>query len=66
MSLSIHLLLNEQEAAERLNLSPKTLTRWRWKGVGPRWIKVGARTVRYREEDLQAFLEAGRQETYAP
>ena len=50
-------LLNEQEAAARLNLSPKTLTRWRWKGIGPAYVKVGARAVRYREEDLEAFLK---------
>ena len=54
-------MLNEREAACHLKVSPKTLTRWRWKGVGPAFVKVGARAVRYREEDLQAFLEAGRQ-----
>ncbi|TWA69762.1 AlpA family transcriptional regulator [Azospirillum baldaniorum] len=58
-------MLNEEEAAALLNLAPKTLTRWRWKGVGPAFVKVGARAVRYREEDLQAFLEAGRQSPVA-
>ncbi|HYF87135.1 helix-turn-helix domain-containing protein [Azospirillum sp.] len=56
-------MLNEQEAAALLNLSPKTLTRWRWKGIGPAFVKVGARAVRYREKDLHSFLETGLRNT---
>ena len=53
-------LLSEQEASQLLGISPKTLARWRWKGVGPAYVKVGVRAVRYREDDLRNFLEAGR------
>ncbi|MFL7904152.1 helix-turn-helix transcriptional regulator [Azospirillum argentinense] len=53
-------MLTELEAAKHLGISPKTLTRWRWLGTGPAFVKVGARAVRYREEDLRVFLEAGR------
>ena len=49
-------LLNEQQAAQILSVSPGTLSVWRSTG---RWalpfIKVG-RAVRYRQSDLDAWL----------
>jgi hypothetical protein len=54
-------LLNEVEAARLLALSVKTLRRWRWARRGPAWTKIGA-AVRYSQEDLAAFVDAGRQE----
>ena len=50
-------LLNESEAAEFLRLKPKTLARWRWKGQGPIFRKIGG-AVRYLATDLAAFVEA--------
>ncbi len=52
-------LLTETEAASLLNLSIKTLRRWRWAGRGPRFLKLGA-AVRYDPADLAAYIEAGR------
>ena len=52
-------LVTENEAAQLLVLNVKTLRRWRWAGRGPRFVKIGA-AVRYDEEDLRAFIEAGR------
>lgn len=52
-------LLDENEAATTLNVAVQTLRNWRWKGEGPRYVKVGARLVRYRRSDLAAFVEAG-------
>jgi predicted DNA-binding transcriptional regulator AlpA len=51
-------LLRTEEAAKRLGLSPKTLNIWRWKGVGPRFCRLG-RACRYRPSDLDAFIAAG-------
>ena len=48
-------LLTEKEVAEHLGLRPKTLARWRWKGQGPRFRKVG-RKVRYAREDLDEYI----------
>jgi excisionase family DNA binding protein len=45
------------QAAEYLNLSPKTLTNWRWAGYGPVFVKLG-NSVRYRKSDLDRFAEA--------
>ncbi len=52
-------VVHEAEAAHMLGLSVKTLRRWRWAGMGPRFLKLGA-AVRYDPADLTAFIEAGR------
>lgn len=51
-------LLTEVEAAERLSISVRTLQQWRVVGGGPRFVKLG-RAVRYRPDDLAAFVNAG-------
>lgn len=52
-------LLDETEASATLSVAVQTLRNWRWKGEGPRYLKIGKRTVRYRRADLDAFVEAG-------
>lgn len=52
-------LLDEREVASILAIAVKTLRNWRWRGEGPRAIKVGRRAVRYRRADVHAFIEAG-------
>ena len=51
--------LTERPAAEYLGLSVRTLQKRRFEGQGPSYLKIG-RSVRYRLEDLDAFLEAHR------
>lgn len=48
-------LLTDVEAAELLGLSRKTLARWRWKGKGPVFRKIG-RKVRYARNDLEDYI----------
>ena len=48
-------LLTEAEAGKILGWSTATLQNRRWKRQPPRFIKIG-RSIRYRSEDLQAFL----------
>jgi len=50
------LLLNETQVADQLAISPRTLQMWRYKGGGPRYLKIGA-AVRYRPEDVEDWLE---------
>ena len=52
-------LLDEKEAAAAMKLAVNTLRNWRALGEGPRFVKLGKRTVRYRIGDLVAFIEAG-------
>jgi predicted DNA-binding transcriptional regulator AlpA len=59
-------LLTTKEAAELLGLTPHTLEQYRWKGIGPKYLKapgkpgvttgLGSGLVRYREQDLWEWL----------
>lgn len=49
--------LHEKEAAEQCGVAVNTLRRWRWEGKGPRYLKLG-RAVRYKESDLETWLDA--------
>jgi len=50
-------LLREQDAADFLSLSVRTLQSWRIRLAGPPFVQVG-RAVRYRRRDLVAWIEA--------
>ena len=57
-------LLNEIEAAEYLRVSARTLQWWRYRGGGPRYVKLGSR-VTYRRNQLDEWIGAStRQSTY--
>ena len=48
-------LLSSGRAAELIGNHPKTLEKWRSRGIGPRFLRVGGR-VRYRQADIEQFL----------
>lgn len=50
-------VLTTREAAWHLGLAISTLNKWRVYGDGPVFVKLG-RAVRYRREDLEAFIAA--------
>jgi len=50
--------LTTPEAAEWLGLSTPTLARWRGQRVGPPYIKLGPKSVRYRISDLDSWQQA--------
>jgi predicted DNA-binding transcriptional regulator AlpA len=52
-------LLNTVQAAERCCLSKRTLEKYRGTGGGPLYIQLG-KAVRYRPEDLDAWIAAHR------
>jgi excisionase family DNA binding protein len=54
--------LTTKAAAEKLTLKKTTLEAWRCRGGGPKFIKIG-RAVRYRPEDLDAFIESSVRES---
>ena len=45
------------EAAKYLELSEATLKRWRSQGLGPKFFRLGQRKVRYRQDDLDEWLD---------
>ena len=50
--------LTPNEAAAHLGISPRTLQSWRRKGVGPVYLKLTAKLVRYPLSTLRAFEQA--------
>jgi predicted DNA-binding transcriptional regulator AlpA len=50
-------LLTEADAAAYLSLTRRALQAWRYQGRGPRYVKISARAVRYRPEDLESWIE---------
>ena len=50
-------LLDSKGAAARLGLSVRTLQKWRMRGCGPRFVKLG-HAVRYEETEIEAFIRA--------
>lgn len=44
--------------ARGVDLKPNTLTKMRALGTGPKYVKDGGRGVKYRTEDLDAFIES--------
>ena len=55
-------LLNETETSKLLSVSKKTLQSWRWRRTGPSFLKLGG-AIRYRLEDIQAYMESCLQST---
>lgn len=52
-------LLSTREAGSYLGgYSERTLAKWRHLRVGPPWIKLSGRRVRYRPADLDAYIDA--------
>jgi predicted DNA-binding transcriptional regulator AlpA len=50
--------LDEAAAAEMLNVSPRTLQRWRATGGGPAFTRVGMRRVAYITAEIERWAAA--------
>jgi excisionase family DNA binding protein len=50
-------LLTTDDLAELLNLSRHAVYQMRHRNEGPRFIRLDTRSVRYRPEDVDAWLE---------
>ncbi|WBL19199.1 helix-turn-helix transcriptional regulator [Citricoccus sp. NR2] len=51
-------LLKPDVVAGYLGTTTANLSQWRYKGTGPKFIKLGHRAIRYRMEDVNAWIEA--------
>lgn len=47
--------LNEKQLAERWGMTARTLQGWRAKGIGPKFIRIGERSIFYRIGDVEAY-----------
>jgi hypothetical protein len=51
-------LFDERGVAAILNMSPATLRNWRVNGLGPMFVRLSRRCIRYRPADVDAWLVA--------
>lgn len=54
-------LLNARQVGEWVGLTPAALSAMRFKGTGPKYRKLGPKTVRYVESDVQDWIDAAEQ-----
>jgi hypothetical protein len=59
-------LLTPAQTAERLQVEPRTLKDWRYRRVGPPFIRLNPRCVRYRQLDLDRWVAMQAIETRRP
>lgn len=52
-------LLSTKELADYLKVPAQTLAYWRMRGKGPKFIVIGEKLVRYREDDVRLWLDRG-------
>jgi predicted DNA-binding transcriptional regulator AlpA len=45
----------ETELAERWSITTRTLQQWRKAQKGPQFIRIGERSIFYRQEDVEAY-----------
>lgn len=50
-------LATPKAVAEHLGTTEAALAQMRYRGVGPRFVKVGGRQVRYRWSDVEAYVD---------
>jgi predicted DNA-binding transcriptional regulator AlpA len=50
-------LLTTKQVTDALGLSPSTLSRLRFRGIGPRYVRIGD-MVRYNPADIERWIDA--------
>lgn len=50
-------LLTAREVATWVGMTPSALSQLRFKGRGPKFRKLGPKTVRYVQSDVQAWID---------
>lgn len=58
MSTNGRRLMTPGQLAELLGVSEETLAQWRSQRRGPAYVKVEGRLVRYRQADVEVYLES--------
>lgn len=51
--------MTRDEVAEAAGVHPRTLGVWARRGYGPRPVRLGPRTLRYRRADVETWLARG-------
>ena len=61
--MSFNDLLTPREVADELHVSESCLRSWRARALGPAWITLSEKVIRYSREDLGDYLAGQRRET---
>ena len=56
-------LMTSKQVADYLGVSEGTMYEYRALGIGPKYMRIGGRLVRYRLCDVDAWLEAQKADT---
>lgn len=57
INIPTDILITPAQLGERFGMTTGALAQMRYKGNGPKFIKLGGRQIRYSESDIQAWLE---------
>lgn len=55
--------LSQAEVQKAIFVSLRTLERWRWNGIGPKFCKH-AKQIKYRRSDVDEFIEKHKLEKF--
>jgi len=50
-------LMTPEAVAEWLGVTVGVLANWRYLGAGPRFIRLGAKSIRYSRQEVESWLE---------
>lgn len=50
-------LFRQEEAAALLCVTARCLENWRYRGKGPKYVRISKTCIRYRKLDLDLFIE---------
>jgi hypothetical protein len=54
---ALEAIFSEKQAAKEIGVQPVTLTKWRYLGRGPKFLRLHGK-IRYRKADLEAYVES--------
>lgn len=57
INIPTDILITPAQLGERFGMTTGALAQMRYKGNGPKFIKLGGKQVRYAESDIQAWLD---------
>ena len=58
-------LMTPNEVAKFIGVAPYTIAKLRMKKTGPKFLRVGIKTIRYRKSDVIAWLERTTKEKWS-
>lgn len=57
---NVKILIGEKTAAKLIDIKPQTMQAWRHKGIGPKYVKISRRCVKYDPCDIEEWISKKR------